>query len=452
MARHFQHGHFNAFFWAQPYGGTIDQALAAVAFTVTRPSVLALKSVPMALDGVVALLTWRVGRRVIGAQPAIVAALIVWVWPGAYVWWSTAERGFYEACLALNLAIVLIAVRIAQGRDRPASVQTRDWVLLGLAGGLAWWEGPESAYVLIPVAVWLLIVHRGAVNRAVVALPAFVLGALPWLWWNASHHFSSLTPQASVLAVPGSYAGHLGTFFEAGLPTALGLRAAVRQDWLGGWWHLVLYAGLVALLAVGVLRSWPGGQIVAILVVAFPFLHAYLPNSGYVGDGRYLYFLLPWLALLLAAAARGTLPSAVLGAVLVAITVGGLLDIRGATRQVADGKPVPDSISALQGALTANHVDRAWANYWIAYRVTFETDERVIVAPPTAQRYPPYAAEVASSVDPAHIFVTGTSAQRAFEAGLRQRGIAYRVVPAGGFTMYLTATKVGPTTIPGSYP
>jgi len=41
MATGFQHGHFRAMYWGQSYGGTIEQALAAVVFSIAGVSTTA---------------------------------------------------------------------------------------------------------------------------------------------------------------------------------------------------------------------------------------------------------------------------------------------------------------------------------------------------------------------------------------------------------------------------
>ena len=49
--------------------------------------------------------------------------------------------------------------------------------------------------------------------------------------------------------------------------------------------------------------------------------------------------------------------------------------------------PLPASFHPLLTALRANHVDRLWASCWIAYRVTFESNEHIIAALPGSTRY-----------------------------------------------------------------
>ncbi|HEX9317014.1 MAG TPA: hypothetical protein VGA71_16585, partial [Actinomycetota bacterium] len=63
---HLLHGHhLPTFFWGQNYGGPHEAVLAALLFAVIRPSPLVLKSIPVLLSAVAAVLTWRIARIVV---------------------------------------------------------------------------------------------------------------------------------------------------------------------------------------------------------------------------------------------------------------------------------------------------------------------------------------------------------------------------------------------------
>ena len=64
------------------------------------------------LTAVAATLVWRIARRLVSRQAAVVAAVVVWLWPANYLWWSIKARGFYEATLCITLACALLMLRI----------------------------------------------------------------------------------------------------------------------------------------------------------------------------------------------------------------------------------------------------------------------------------------------------------------------------------------------------
>jgi len=449
MARQFAAGHFRAFFWGQAYGGTIEAGLAAAAFKVFGATTTALKSVPLVLSGAAAWLVWRIGRRAIGPGPAVVAALAVWLWPANYLWWSVKARGFYEATLCLGLAAVLVALRI----DQEEGARWGDWVALGLLGGLGWWESPQIAYMLIPVAGWLVWRRRGQVWRAVAAVPAFLVGSLAWWWPNLGDGFASL--QAPPSTVKGGYLSHLSILAREGLPMTFGLKVIYSSRWISpAVVSGALYGLALIVVVAGCRRLWPAGGLIVALVVAFPFLHALLPLAGTVAEGRYTLFALPLLALALARAAERRVAAGALAVVCLAVTFVGLRDLRGQTTPYFSSRRVPASFTALEAALEAHGTTRVWSGYWVAYRLTFETGQRVIAAPIVDDRYPPFAEAVSFAPRPAaHVYLSGTRDDHAFRAGLVARHIPFRAYTVGGdWVVYTPARRIDPTAIPHSYP
>src|SRR4051812_23832432 len=146
MARGFRHGDWRAFYWGQHYAGTQETALVALAGASTA----ALKLVPVVLCAVAAVLTWRVGRRLVDERLAQAAGLLCWVGPGAYVWWSTKERGFSWVAPALALFLVPAPQRVVE-RGR-----VLDGAVLGLAAGLGFWASPTVLYFAVPAGLWVV--------------------------------------------------------------------------------------------------------------------------------------------------------------------------------------------------------------------------------------------------------------------------------------------------------
>ena len=449
MARHFARGDWRAFYWGQAYGGTIEPALAALVFRMVGSSAAALKAVPMALDAVAAALTWGVGRRLTSATAALVAGMLVWLWPATYLWWSLKERGFYEAGLCLTLLGTLCVVRIVTTPDRSC---WPEWIGLGLAAGLGWWETPQVVYILAPAGVWLIWRVRTAAWRVIAAGPAFVLGALPWLWPNLQGGFASLKPPPS--PVKGGYIDHLVTLAHVGAPMTMGYRVPYATRWL----HptpvaQALFLVTLAVVAAGCLMRWPRGRLVGLVLLCLPFLHALLPLAGTVAEGRYTLFALPWLALAIAHRASHPIASAGTVGLAAGVTVAGLLAMQGQTQPYAPDRHVPRSLASLEEGLDARGLRHVWANYWVAYRLTFETRERTIAAPASSDRFPAYAASVASDPRAAHVFMSGSHTEAVFHAALDERHIAYERWTAGAdWVVYVPATAIGPTDIANTYP
>ena len=96
---------------------------------------------------------------------------------------------------------------------------------------------------------------------------------------------------------------------------------------------------------------------------------------------------------------------------------------------------MPTDDSALQALLARHDVTDAYAPYWIAYRVTFETGGRTKVAPYSNDRYPPIAAAVQASSHPAYLFVTASRTLSPFQTWCREHHIGSQEWRQGAFTV-----------------
>jgi hypothetical protein len=93
--------------------------------------------------------------------------------------------------------------------------------------------------------------------------------------------------------------------------------------------------------------------------------------------------------------------------------------------------------------LQSSDVRYAYAGYWLAYRVTFETREHVIVDPTYTTRFPPYDA-VRQHPEAAYLFVNRTKSRTRFFAYCSQHNIPLTIAERGVFTMAIPARQVFP--------
>ena len=191
-------------------------------------------------------------------------------------------------------------------------------------------------------------------------------------------------------------------------------------------------------------------------VVLLPLLYSLNPLADHVGQGRYVMFgaavgaLLVGIGLETLAVRLG--PSVLVAgiAVLVVLGIAGLA-MEPAPLLVGFGAPdvaMPTNTVPLQAALVTHDVRDAFANYWIAYRTTFESAGRVDVTPFDYDRYPPLAGAVRSSSDPGYIFVTTSASLGRFESWCADAGVAMHAWRAGSFTIVQPASKVLPAWLP----
>jgi 4-amino-4-deoxy-L-arabinose transferase-like glycosyltransferase len=434
MAKDMLHGHFRAFYWGQEYAGTAETLVVAAVFAVTGATVVALKSVAVALSAVSCLLVWRVARRFVDERTAQVAALMFWLAPTPYIWFSTKTRGFYWAAMVAGLLILLMAARIAQDGGR-----RRDWCALGLAFGVGWWTSPTVVYFAAPAGLWLLLqpqVRRwSGVRRSAWGVPTAVLGAAPWLWHNFHSHLASLVqpdePQHA------TYAEGLGRLLWRVTPMSLDLRRPLTAAWLplGALVYLVVVAGIVA----AVVRRRDRPVLILLAVAMFPWLYAVFPGRWFVGEGRYALFLAPVLFITLAWALRDRGPQITLLVVLAGLSALGLRDM---------GYDRPRHIDGDIAALEAAGINRVWSDYWLSYRLMFESHSAIVSTSEGYQRNIDYVIEVRTSDHPAFALPRTDGRVPALQAALADLGAGSRVIQTPHYNIVIADHVIDPHALP----
>ncbi len=243
-------------------------------------------------------------------------------------------------------------------------------------------DAPDSADRR-PAVLWLLWRRPDVWRDVWVLLPPAALGALPWLVSNLANDWWSF----DVASGQTPYATRLRGFVSATFPMALGLRIPFTSAWpLGTALSAVVYAGLAVLFVIAWRRRRSAAVgLLFVVVAAFPFLYAISPSTWIVDEPRYVVVLLPVLALL-AAQGLTSVPRATLG-VGTAVVLSGIvlwhLSSSPEFYRRADGLFVPRDFRPLVAELEQKGPAHVFAGYWIAYRLDFETRERIIAAEAT---------------------------------------------------------------------
>lgn len=408
MARHAVHGDVTVFFWGQHYGGSQEVILTAPLFLVAGSSWVALRIVPILLTAVAALLIWRVGRRTIGERPALVAAGMFWVWPPFNIHQLTHQTGFYASDVVYCGLLLLLALRIV---ERPDRVRVG---LFGLVFGLAFWQTAQIAPIAAPLIAWTIWKQPRCLRHLWAAVVLAVVGALPWIVWNAAHGWESLVVHHGL----SSYEHSLRLFVSPLLPMTLGLRAPFSMQPIVPMLLMdLLYASLIALFLYGAYRARRRNtSLLYLLVAAYPFFFAIDRKTSFLtNEPRYVIILTPVIALLVAQLARR---ESLAVALLVLASLTSIVDLHRADtygRETIQPAPsAPRDFSPLISTLDRVGVDRVYAEYWIAYRLDFDSRERIIAvenrfrgvsfasgqaipSPDSNIRYRPYEREVQSA-------------------------------------------------------
>ena len=447
MARHVLDGEIPAFFWGQGYGGTLEVFLSVPLLAVAPTSVVALRAVPVLLTLVAVYLVWRVGRRTIGEPAATATAVLFWVWPSFAIWKSIRAHGFYASGLVLGLLVLLLVLRLA---ERPSR---RDAILLGFVLGLAGWQTSQLLPIALAALGWLAWRRPTVVRELPYALPAALLGFLPWIVSNVRNDWWSF----DIAPGGGTYLTHLRGFVNGTLPMQLGIRVPFDQGWIGG----IVVGGLLLSLAclafawIGVRRLREPFGLLVVVAVLFPFVTSFSPFTWLVDEPRYVYILSPVLALLVGSLLTTPRRTLVGLAAALALSVTGLAIMHGSSqfRLRADGLAVPSDFGPLVAELDRLGVHEVFTDYWVAYRLSFETKERIVAAQSTPDsyrrdgdrvlavdtdpmtRYPPFQGVVRRSARPGHVVLRGSAAEAKLDVALL-RAVGYRRFVVGEFVVW----------------
>jgi hypothetical protein len=452
------HGQITAYMWGQAYAGSVEAILTAAVFGVAGTGTSQLIATTAASSALAALALWRTGRRIVGERAALIGALAFWVWPATFLWRSEKPGGTYMAGLAIALCAVGALARIREGDSLHAG--NNGWARCVIAGawcGLAVWSSPMSLELLLPAAIWCLPALRRLGRRLLGVLAGGAAGGSPALVFGATHDWLNVHVPGDRPDLLTGIPARLGQFFTTEAPIAMGVREEGTLAWLGGDFGVVLaIAGAVALAVTAwlVVRGRARDcRLPAGTLALLPLLYAINSLADNLGQGRYALFAIPMGALLIGAgierAARARWAPAIRAAGLVLACALGTAGLLAEPGQVLIAFPAPDVAmpaddSALLRLIAAHHVKDAYATYWMAYRVMFETGGAAVVAPYNYDRYPPIMAAVEASPDPAYLFVSASRTVPSFETWCRVRHMSYAAWRLGAFTVIQPGAKVVP--------
>ena len=445
MVRHAQHGEWSTFFWGRPYGGTQEVWLAVPGFWLFGTSLLALRMVPILLSAIATFFIWRVGRRTIGEPAAAVAAGVFWLWPPFDFLQFVREQGFYASNVLYCALLLLLALRIV---ERPDRVRVG---LFGLVFGLAYWETAQIIPVALVAIGWTIWKQPRCLRHLWVAAPLAALGALPWLIWNVQHNWASLNQHPGI----ATYEHAFRILVSPIMPMTVGLRAPYTSQLLVPPAALtwLIYAGLVALFAWGAYKSRRRlHSLLYLVIIVFAVLYGIPRKTSFISSyPQYTTVITPVLALILAQVATKYARAVVLLALVFVITAVNLHRMEPWLKIRQPLPTTPRDYSPLISTLDRLHLDRVYADYWIAYRLDWDTRERIIAvenqfrtvkfvrgqAVPSRDpevRYPPYERAVESAPRHGFVFWRQTVSSVGIVPALVQHGYVRHL--AGPFVVY----------------
>ena len=214
QAERILHGEYPAYFYNQPYMGSLEAYLVALLFAITGSSVWALRAEPILVSLAIVWLTWKLAAAL--AQYAqlspqsqrwftTIAALLAAVPPLYDTVIELRALGGYVEAFLLMLLLLLSALQLTRrwrAGAAPRELAWR-WAGIGLIIGLGLWVNPLLISAILAAAIWITGTFFGSFRGerlghyvllpAVAAIPACIIGLTPALLWGATHQWANVT-------------------------------------------------------------------------------------------------------------------------------------------------------------------------------------------------------------------------------------------------------------------
>ncbi|MDP3979826.1 MAG: hypothetical protein Q8Q33_00270, partial [Chlamydiota bacterium] len=369
---------------------------------------------------------------------------VLWcVFPSQYLLdFSLNPQGGYIETICLGSMVLWLSIRLIRAK----SEVKRAWLYfaLGLSGGFAWWTSPLTSYYLMSSALFILLIERRRIFfwRGALALIGFILGSLPFWIYHIRHHIG-LGGFSGGFQLKYMGAGLVQLFFY-NIPKLLGSGLQANPVSIS----ILLMVFFALSFVVFFRESYRDfinlfsfrkkeltGQSILLLFFFVVCLIYSTSQMGSLGNVRYLlvlFSLVPiMVGLFLKWISRFWKP-------LPWIIMMGLISLHIPLFFESQLKVAPyvksrnDALKQLGQAILDVDINRAYAGFQLAGKLSFLSDEKLIVSTPVHERYQPYQDILEASNQVAYIF----EGRGDIPEALSTIGGTSSIMRMGSFTVY----------------
>jgi hypothetical protein len=472
MARHILEGKRPLFFYGEAYGGSSDSYLIAFFYRLFGDTV-AVGRLVQSLEYLLGMgFTYLLARRLMpGALLGPLAVLWLMAIPPLLISTWTTPAVLYAIVICLGSILLYLGYRLLwEDADRPWR-----WAIFGAVAGLSFWTFGILVVNMLPLFIFFLWQFRSRRWPGyLLGVFTFFLGSLPW-WTQAVAGLQVLANQDALASMP-SLPMRIFAFLGLTLPAFVGFRAP--------WSPYVTWPALAPVVTIFYLtailyaiprvrRADQASPSVESIGFALLGVQALTWIALYFGTrfsldatGRYILPLYPALfftaGLLLERIDRWRRSLAIgLLAALLAFNLG--MHIRavstvppGITAQMNPALQFDNASDQALIDFVDTHGGRGYSHHWISYKIAFLSNERVVLVShlpfrpdlrwnPLDDRYPPYAAAVASSLERVYVTHREPNLEAYLQRAFAERGISYRTQDIGPYRVYYDlSTNVSP--------
>ena len=410
MAKHALEGaNMPVFYYGQHYMGSFEPWLVSLMFSVFGVSAVSLKIVPVLFSLLLVLAVYALGKEIGGRKVGLLSSLFIAIPPSALVIWSTKARGGFIELLFIGTLALFFAVRWLKS-ESPSLVST---IVIGALLGFGWWVNNQIIYFMAPIGLMFLY-HcftrvegsklKNVFEYLISGLVGFFGGGIYYWLYNLKNDFVSLEMFASSDSV--DILEHAEGLFSTAIPILLGAKRFWQTIDVFPWATFVTYILYLFVILYPFLfrskspvladienvRKSPRGKIdtrglyLLRIFLGFVCIIFVLSSFGWLFEApRYLLPAYVGLFVLLAAgivsiSKKSKLFATILSSAFLLINLAscyyGGRSIPGEPF-VFKGQRVSKDHTELINWLEENNTKWVRTNYWIGYRLAFETKEDV---------------------------------------------------------------------------
>ena len=434
------------FYYGQNYMGSLEAILVSYSFKLFGISNFSLKLVPFIFSILLIPLVYILGIKLGGNIVGFFAGLLTATPPYTLILWSSKARGGFIELIFLGMVSYLFLFYFLNSKRENLKIT----FATGLILGFGWWVNNQIIYYIAPIGLCYLanalFVQKNnkltyTLKHLSTGLFSFFLGGSAFWIYNLKNEFISFQMLES--AKEGKFIEHLSGFFSTALPIILGARRFWEEKNIFPFADLFVYVLYAAIFLLFTLLMLKNKHLklhlfsLLMFVLGSVLIFSMSKFGNLVKAPRYLLPLYPVIFLITAYVLKNvynfnkTLSFSIFGALL-AIN---LTSSYYPKRAIA-GEPIVYRFDRVQpnhneliDFLRENNYKMVRTNYWIGYKLAFETNEEILFSvfqKPTQRRIKSYENKAKTLGKETLPFVLTPAQTPLVEIGLKTQGFQYR--------------------------
>lgn len=398
MAKHINEGKsFPVFYYGQHYMGSFEAMVASLFFKLFGMSSKVLKLVPLFFSILLIPCVYFLGKEVSGRKCGLIAACYIAIAPPTLVVWSSMTRGGFIETLVLSALALLVFVRWLK-EDKLSLFRI---FLVGLILGFGWWTNNQIIYVMGAIGWFALgrVLNTdkkiyNLVSNFVFGSLGFFIGGAPFWIYNLENNFASF----GLFHFTENFLEQLYLAITVALPILLGGKRFWETDdlFFGSTVFIYIVFGFILLAFLRYRRSnlfnalrfkvtKESGPEVILFMLLFCILIFTASSFGYLVQApRYLLPLYLPVSIIFGYVLARVLKFNLLAKVAFVTVIILNLSFSYIKGRLVPGAPfvyanqrVANSHDTIIKVLKEKKINWVRTNYWIGYRLAFETNEEV---------------------------------------------------------------------------